>query len=365
MDRTSDPGVDNADQSGGIRVGLQEAQRARPLIMQEIRQMLVKAVTAGEERERHRVAGLVRELPRSADHKLAPIFLEYGLGLRAQGLLVGDGLLVETGDVPRVKARGIEIGDLLLVVSLYGHGGEARHTALLLQARSSAGEYPPLPENDRCYRLYFKWPEFTYVKADPQLNGRRRRVEPPHLYNGAKYLFLRAADCPWPPFFCHDTAARVRWNLACGNPFQLFSYTAFPNSPHPTNCNCLVNELYDLLFGNGGRVFRFRPPEDTAGWDRVITDLMEATAALAAACPERVGRWGQGAGGGVTGKSPGCSAGLLDRVLDEAGVARTIQDQGCPAESRGVKKVDQTEYGGISMIEFVIEEFPEGRPNRS
>ena len=217
--------------------------------MQEIRRFLAQTVKDTSEPEGRLVARLVHELPEAANTRLAPIWGEYGLSLSAQGLWAGESLMVETEGA--ATARGIEIGDLLLLVSLVRHTGEVIHTALLLQVRPGPGEYPPRPDNSRRYGLYTAWPEFTYIKAGPLLNGSRRRIGPPHLYNGAKYVFLRYGDCPWPAFFCHDAAARARWNLACGNPFKLFSYTAFPSSPDLTNFNCLVMELYDFLLGNG------------------------------------------------------------------------------------------------------------------
>ena len=343
-------------------MSLQEAHRDRTLIVREIRQVLTDAVRDKHQKERQLVANLVRELPRAVNHKLAPIFQNHGVGLSAAGILARESVLVEVTDGSRAKARGTEIGDLLLVVSLCQNSGAVNRTALLLQARRSTGEYPPQPENSVRHQLYSCWPEFTYVKAGPDLNGCQRRVGPPHLYNGAKYLFLRSGDCPWPPFFCHDAGARARWNLACSNPFQLFSYTAFPTSPELTNFNCLVTELYDLLFGNGGRRFRFRP-EGHTDWDQVITDLVEATAALAAAYP-KLAHGGNGPGDALTGKSMGHQPGLLGRVLEEAGLSGwPWKDEGAVEVSAGAKRGDDIDHGGISIVEIVIEENL-GQPGR-
>jgi hypothetical protein len=163
--------------------------------------------------------------------------------------------------LPTMKSGkgSIELGDLLVVVRLHDVAGSS-NTALLLQSKRQRF-FEDLPDDNQ-FTLYNQWPTFNFVheplkKCSRTVGGRA------HL--GAQYHLIDAVG-----------HSRHPWPGPIGNHCAFVDRSLY-RSP-------MATELTRLLLGASGKPFAdedpvVRPRPETGGWDTMIWDLLEATAA--------------------------------------------------------------------------------------
>lgn len=154
-----------------------------------------------------------------------------------------------------------ELGDILLVHRHYRRG-VIRNNALLLQAKRCGDNGHGVAANERPQlHLYQAWPQFTYVRSGPGLNGQSRDITPKQRHGGAQYLLIDdgaeglalSGRLGWPDTYCMSV-----WPAS--NPLLPF----FPFS----------GELFRMVLGLTGRTFEDDTALDPSGWSQVIWDLL-------------------------------------------------------------------------------------------
>ena len=191
------------------------------------------------------------------------------------------------------KPKSIEIGDLLLLVTIKDRQGNASRKAMLLQAKMF--DSIPVVEtgNDDQHTLYQNWPIFKYIHGN--LKNQHRYIYGFDIYSAAKYLLLNEDrahyGCLRPYWF--------RYHLR-----QKCALSAEPSKPL-SNYHCFAHELYDFILDNAGKPYELMQPMKYAekskahtekikqwftdkspsgrdvpkdGWDLTINDLLHLTA---------------------------------------------------------------------------------------
>jgi len=257
-------------------MSLQEAQKERGKIIGIIEKTVSTALSDITKSEPHWVANLVFYLSDMVNKRIRIIFNDYGIYVKSGGVFVHQQPQVKCKNFPKKSPKAVEIGDLLLIVNHKFSNGTLGRNALLLQVKRMR-DCPPKPTNPNQHHLYAYWPEFEYVRSTPALNGYKRLVTGPHLYNGAKYLLIgegiqelnlrrKMVDCQL--CCCFIEYSRLS---------ECNAVTAYPSKPHISGFNYFTFELYNLLFGNAGRRFIYQPSDNNINWDQVITDLIDVT----------------------------------------------------------------------------------------
>lgn len=172
-----------------------------------------------------------------------------------------------------------EIADLLLVLS---YPKKKRRQALLLQAKKTRNVHWP-PSDDQ-WRLYSKWPPFSYVVG----HVRRTGMTMPHQgpLRRAQYLLMPRRPAPvvveacqdslewWPDWFddswSRQGGRRLRelYCRYCGGPCVFRSSTA----------EHLAWTLSDLMLRDTGAAFDFAPTASMDDWSTLVWDLLRVTA---------------------------------------------------------------------------------------
>lgn len=265
----------------------------------------------------------------------------------AGGVFVHARPFVTCASFPSASPASVEIGDLLLIRALVVNGKVEERRALPLQAKKTDG-IPAAPDNKNQWHLYEQWPGFTYATRSGGLNGKKRHIKEPDMYEAAKYLLIGsdlAASC-WSQmcpvgWLCHLCYHRLG---ICAH------YTAQPTTPELSQYRCFASELVDFLAGNAGKIFD-KPKAMTRGWNRVIQDLIDETAKAQTIF--------MGRAAGQTKKSTRGS-GLLfmsstkDSKFFSALGGIKVEDSRKPPDVPD--KWGDGDGGGISIIEFVIEQ---------
>lgn len=89
------------------------------------------------------------------------------------------------------SGTGCELGDVLFAHFHTDAVGQTSSNALLLQAKMSTSLRYPVPTKEQHQlNLYLSWPQFSYKRTSPLLNGQRRDVNPKLPHHGAKYLLI-------------------------------------------------------------------------------------------------------------------------------------------------------------------------------
>lgn len=324
-------------------MSLQKAHKHRNEILKKIATGIATALRDKAKNEPQLVANLVWHLPNVINTQVNQYFNAVGVDVRAGGVFVHSQPLVKCDSFPSKTPASVEIGDLLLLMTYKRLNGTISRNALLLQAKKIANT-PEDPGSPNQHYLYAYWPEFEYAKAMGTLNGVKRRVVGPHLYNGAKYLLIVKDQC-FAPCFCN-------WPV---HGFPCSEITAMPSIPHLSGYQCFVCELYDFLFGNAGREFIYQPPSSNIGWDQVITDIMDITA-------NNVSNYMRKASStsgkrGVTCFITGEIAEILNGRLSEFSAEHTNFDSNDPPEVSAKDMDDDKNGEGVSTIELTVTEF--------
>jgi len=221
-------------------------------IKKELIGALQEAKLDYEEKEPKIVAKILSSLVGVLNGNISNLINEPGLTVSAGGVFVHQQPQVKSVDFPRENA--VEIGDLLMVMSFERENGTIDRTALLYQVKKDG--HPDRNENQQY--LYKNWPHFKYTRSTPRLNGKERQVTGPHLYNGARYLYLYKMSC------------------CCNYRIDKYIKTAAPQGDRYRTG--FINELYRFIVGNSGRQFDYQPSGNNINWDQVITDLLDITA---------------------------------------------------------------------------------------
>lgn len=254
-------------------MALESAHADRCDIVDRLTKAVLSALSS-DASETQQVANLVCTIPK-AINDLGHLFHARGSAVSAGGVFVHGRPLVTSPDFPQAKPKAVEIGDLLLVLRRSGPGGPVWRSALLLQAKKASWPFSR-PRNENQHWLYAFWPQFAYTGASKLLTDSRRQVTGPKLHSGSKYLILpKGLDSDESRMFCS-----LVW--PCKQPYCVADgrapYTARATWPEFTGHQCFILELYDFLFGDAGRPFLYPAPPGNTNWDRVIGDLLEATA---------------------------------------------------------------------------------------
>jgi hypothetical protein len=270
-------------------MSLEEAHKSRQAIFKEIvnslKNSLKKYFNNPTLSEPDIIAELIWNLPQQFNKNLAPIFSNHGIDLKAGGVFVHASPKVKSAKFPAASPQSVEIGDLLILIQRESPTGNIDRWTLLLQAKKEI-EMPPSHRNQNY--LYAYWPEFEYHRSGSNLNGKKREITSPNLYNGAKYFFIgdETED--------HLTGNFPKGDCSCGPVYKNGLSVANPAYQDLFFFRDFIYEFYELLFGNAGRAFLLNPPSRNQNWDQVITDLITITADRISKHMERAGQQGGG-----------------------------------------------------------------------
>ncbi len=313
-------------------------------LVQAVNSAVSNALCNSTDSEPQIVANLVWELPRAINR----IVSSGGWTLQSGGVFVHAQPFVKCNNFPDISPSSVEIGDLLLLRTEVRGEQVSNRRALLLQAKKATG-FPARPDNTNQLHLYNSWPSFEYVRSTKFLNGKKRHITGLDLYDASRFLLISDHGCchPSQPRFCH---------LSCHS--QCCTLTASPTNPELSHYRCFISELIDFLLGDAGKAFDSPPPSRTRKWDRVIEDLRLVTAKqrstfVGRAAGTMTGERGQGhVLFFLSGAQPATHGILRSLWMGESYMSENMNDgpPQVPANWSG----EDSESGGISMIEFII-----------
>ncbi len=309
-----------------------------------IEKSLSEALKNPSQSEPQLIANMVWHIPRQIN---GFTLCKNGLNIQAGGVFVHQQPQVSCGNFPEAMPQSVEIGDLLFLRTEKRNGTVSSRSALLLQAKKISS-LPASPDNKNQHHLYAKWPPFEYVRSTSALNGKKRYLTGPDLYNAGKYLLIGKNSCcclDWP--FCHRF-------------FHLLDHhcvlTAQPSYPEISQYRCFLVELTDFILGEAGKAYHSPAPKRTRNWDRVIHDLTFMTGIKAS---EYIRRASQ-----RTSPSRGQCLSFLsgnfkvpDSLLCLMGLSgQTENNLGSPPEvpPEYFRGDSSDGDGGVSVIEFIV-----------
>lgn len=306
-------------------MSLESAHEHRTEIMKILNCALTESYSTRPLIEVNVVASLVRNITRTINHEIRPFLNNHQVFVSASGVFIHGRPLVTSNRFPESTPKSVELGDLLLLTTYIPPWNHYINTqAMLIQAKIAENKGPK-PDNMNQLYLYGFWPEFEYVRSGPDLNGKRRFITGPFLYEGAKYLFIG-------PKASHFAKKKNRF------------WTYQPTYPDVGGYRNFKTDLYNFIFCNTGKSFVFRPPHYDIGWDQMITDLINVTAKKVT---PPMGNRPRGKGYFITGESSGGLLGAVGINPDDLQKNNPDIPPDFPLDGEG-------EGGGISIIEFVI-----------
>jgi hypothetical protein len=249
-------------------VPLPPLRRPEPGIRDAVATALAEGVSSGlrihpgAPREEDLVLGLLTSGVRSLRTNLS-------VALRSTRLRVNVGGVFCHG-TPKVKlsagpqaGESCELADLL-IVTRYASPAHVMRRALLLQFKRTTSRHKATPTQRA---LYETWPRFEYV-ITKGLSGPARSVGGlPVPHAGARFADI--GPC----------AICSRWH-------QIQQETYWRPAPAPRLA--LVDEITDMILGAAGRSFTLPAPAGSAGWSRIIEDLLGVTAQRAVKLAGRI-----------------------------------------------------------------------------
>lgn len=179
------------------------------------------------------------------------------------GVFVHASPLVTCSTFPSPTPTSVELGDMLLIRSTRTSTTWNRQ-ALLLQAKMAN---TPLknPGSPNQHHLYANAPEFKYASGMGSLNGQRRQLIGPNLYDATQYLLIPDAGHPTHPCICG-----CPWgNFPCWG-----GWIAHPTHPNLTHHQCMLFALAQFFSGSSGKSFETPTPAGDTGWSCVINELI-------------------------------------------------------------------------------------------
>lgn len=266
------------------------------------------------------------------------------LNISTSGVFVHANPFVSSANFPCKKPSSVEVGDLLLIVTII-NGNQEEHRAMLLQAKKTLN-IPATPDNDNQWFLYQQWPKFCYASRSGSLNGKTRHIREPDMYDAAKYLLISntPVNCP----YCGNRiwcSCLLMEGFCCN--FKVGNYlTAHPTKDNLSRYRFFLDELVHFILGNAGKSFEFPAPEEDEGWNKFIEDLITITA-------EKVSKFVQNAPG-----SSHKTRGILNQKF-RYGKGMTFLDlstqgNGEPPNNTRNLGDEADNEGGLSIVEFVV-----------
>jgi hypothetical protein len=163
----------------------------------------------------------------------------------------------------RFNGGGCELGDVLFVHRHRSLDPErSTNSALLLQAKKSESSTYEISAGDlQQLRLYTQWPQFTYHRSGPMLNGIKRNIQPKSAHPGAQYLLIDDSS--------HDLARSGVLGLP-----GTYCMAVSPAQKLLLSHWSLADALIDFLVGLTGRPFLDDPSTDGSNWSAVVHDLL-------------------------------------------------------------------------------------------
>ncbi|MBF0400157.1 MAG: hypothetical protein HQL90_05265 [Magnetococcales bacterium] len=338
-------------------MGLSQVHHHKSTIVAHLIDAIDKAFSNIHQDEPQLIANLVHHLVYRFNKYIAPLFALEGVTAQSGGVFVHQrptAALIPPNTFPASKPKSVELGDLLLVLSLTEKGVTDR-VAMLLQAKKVSSIPTTLGSSRNQHHLYAHWPPFEY-QIPSSLRGNSRHITGPGLYQGGKYLLINQNGRGMP--------------VRLGSRYALLSAGAvgFTAEPHPgelSGYRDFEDELYAFLFGNAGRAYVSPPSIGSIGWDQVIEDLISGTAKLATT-------WMKGASaGGDQSRHRGlflCGFQNSLKLTAERILLRASADwDNWCRDSNGPPDVPPEidtnifgEGGGISIVEFAVTVNDEG-----
>lgn len=156
-----------------------------------------------------------------------------------------------------------ELGDILFVHRHLARDHEdSMNTALLLQAKKTHLDSYEVGRGElHQLRLYTEWPNFTYRRSGPHLNGMRRDLQPKSAHPGAQYLLIDDLG--------HDLALSGMLGLPGSH-----CMAVAPARRRLFSQWSLADALIHFFAGLTGRTFLDDPDRDGSNWSRVVHDLL-------------------------------------------------------------------------------------------
>lgn len=292
------------------------------------------------------VANLAWHLPDTINS----LKLSKGLSVKSGAVFVHAQPLVTSQSFPDKKPESVELGDLLLL-RRNANGGNQR--AMLLQAKKFQ-KLPATPGNQNQHHLYALWPFFEYTRSTEALNGQRRHIFGPDIYDAAKYLLIADGTQSGCAKFPTCLSIGCGCFMSCLSSYCLM--TAHPSWPDLSHYRCFVTELVDFILGDAGKKFK-APYWNDKNWNKVIQDLTEITGARVSAYMRRasgcLAKDNRGNTQAFTRGSKDVFSFLIedwDKNIDQSEIPPEVPDN---RNSDG-----DDERGGISIISFVVSEKP-------
>lgn len=264
--------------------------------------------------------------------------------ISTSGVFVHANPFVSSTHFPCKQPSSVEVGDLLLIVTII-NGNQEEHRAMLLQAKKTS-KILTTPGNDNQWFLYQQWPKFRYKSRSGSLYGKTRYIKEPDMYDAAKYLLIHNTPVSFP--YCDNRiwcSCLLIEGFCCN--FKGRNYlTAHPTKDHLSRYRSFLDELVHFILGNAGKSFEFPSPEEDEGWNKFIEDLITITA-------EKVSKFVQNAPG-----SSHKTRGILNQKFrygkDMTFLNLSTQGNGEPPNNTRNLGDDADNEGGLSIVEFVV-----------
>lgn len=302
------------------------------------------ALAKPSQEEPQLVANMVCHLPRIINNLSWPNNGRYSV--KSSGVFVHSQPYVKCNNFPnKTDPKSVEIGDLLLLRTYIERGEVKSRHALLLQAKKT-NKLPTPIDNKNQHHLYATWPRFEYVRSTKDLNGKDRKITGADLYNGAKYLLLGNHQN-----FSHNQYAFL---CRCFPRCTCYVFTAQPYWPQLSHYTFFIEELCEFILGNRGKPYKSPPHEKDKNWNRVIHDLITITSKR---CSSYMNDASQGKANTrgqylcfLAGEDLGGNAALLEI----SSKMEMFEEENPPSVPESWND-NESEEGGISIIEFLIE----------
>jgi|SRR5690625_3726332 len=260
--------------------------------------------------------------------------------IKSGGIFIHANPLITCKSFPDKSPKSVEIGDLLLIRTLVINKKPQERRALMLQAKKTKN-IPTTPDNKNQWHIYEKWPMFTYAKRSGTLTGQVRHIQEPDMYDAAKYLLIGTNHNAQPVFIPY--CCLFPWKPYLPAIHNL--YTAHPTMTNISRYRSFSAELFQFLIGNAGKIFQ-KPEVNDIGWNKVINDLVTMTRHLTTSyIKPPTNTRGQG------------SFFMTNYDSSESYMAlNTDGYEGNNGLPPGLEEIDDSDGGGISIIEFIVEQ---------
>lgn len=309
---------------------------------------VLEAFSRPNQHEPQLVANLVWYLP----YFINRLSLSNGNSVKTGGVFVHAQPFVKVDNFPEAAPQSVELGDLLLLRTAYLNNQPQDYRAMLLQAKK-VDRIPTLPDNKNQHHLYANWPIFEYTRASRHLNGKRRHLQGPDLYNAAKYLLISTENTDQCEE-CHTCSEIFHDRYFCCH--QLL--TAHPSLPLLSHYYCFAIDLLNFILGTSGKSYTPDVHHAETGWNMVIKDLTMITAHKHSTFVKRASQEASKERGAGSSTFFVCGEVESPSRLSELGVtteANSVSGREVPPEVPDREYPDENnDGGGVSVLEFAV-----------